>query len=102
MQQSKGASTCFVIAEAGVAPDSKLEHQKPTMFEKLGGKAAIEAVVDMFYTRVFADEEVSRFFEGINKQRLKAHQVHLPCYLHLDMFCAASQSVAVFWHRTVS
>lgn len=61
-----------------MAPDSKPKRNQPTMFEKLGGTTAIEAVVDIFYTRVFADEEVSRFFEGINKQRLKAHQVLLP------------------------
>lgn len=52
------------------------------MYEKLGGKAAIEAVVDLFYGKVFADEEVSRFFEGINKPRLKAHQVCLHMNRH--------------------
>ena len=45
------------------------------MYAKLGGKEAIEGVVDEFYARVFADDEVKGFFEGINKQRLKAHQV---------------------------
>ena len=49
------------------------------MYKKLGGKEAIEAVVDIFYGRVFADEEVAHFFEGINKQRLKAHQVWVTC-----------------------
>lgn len=58
--------------------DSKPKPKQPTMFDKLGGRSAIEAVVDLFYGKVFADDEVSRFFEGINKQRLKAHQVLLP------------------------
>lgn len=48
------------------------------MFQKLGGTAAIQGVVDEFYTRVFADDDVKGFFEGINKQKLKAHQVDTP------------------------
>ena len=64
--------------EAGVATDHKPKHQPPTMFQKLGGTAAIQGVVDEFYTRVFADDDVKGFFEGINKQKLKAHQVDTP------------------------
>ena len=45
------------------------------MFQKLGGTQAIEGVVDEFYSRVFVDDEVKGFFEGIDKQRLKSHQV---------------------------
>ena len=48
------------------------------MFQKLGGTAAIQGVVDEFYTRVFADDEVKGFFEGIDKRKLKAHQVETP------------------------
>ena len=50
------------------------------MFKKLGGKAAIEGVVDEFYSRVFVDDEVKGFFEGINKQGLKSHQVPFLLY----------------------
>ncbi|DBB01445.1 TPA: hypothetical protein ACH3X1_000103 [Trebouxia sp. C0004] len=50
------------------------------MFQKLGGTAAIQGVVDEFYTRVFADDDVKGFFEGINKQKLKAHQVEFMTY----------------------
>lgn len=74
------STTAEQISDVGVAPDSKTTSKKPTMYEKLGGKAAIEAVVDLFYGKVFADEEVSRFFEGINKPRLKAHQVRFMTY----------------------
>ena len=54
------------------------------MYQKLGGKEAIEGVVDEFYTRVFADDEVKNFFEGINKRKLKAHQVDNPANLHAE------------------
>ena len=64
--------------EAGVATDHKPKHASQSMFQKLGGTAAIQGVVDEFYTRVFADDDVKGFFEGIDKRKLKAHQVETP------------------------
>ncbi len=64
--------------EAGVATDHKPKRASQSMFQKLGGTAAIQGVVDEFYTRVFADNEVKGFFEGIDKRKLKAHQVETP------------------------
>lgn len=55
------------------------------MYQKLGGKEAIKGVVDEFYTRVFADDEVKNFFEGINKRKLKAHQVDNPATLRAEL-----------------
>lgn len=37
-----------------------------TLFEKLGGAPAIEAVVKEFYTRVLSDDELKGYFDGIN------------------------------------
>ena len=54
--------------------------QDTSMFKKLGGTAAIEGVVDEFYSRVFVDDEVKGFFEGIDKKRLKSHQVFSQLY----------------------
>lgn len=82
--RSASVGRCCIRAvqtsEAGVATDHKPKHQAPTMFQKLGGTAAIQGVVDEFYTRVFADDDVKGFFEGINKQKLKAHQVEFMTY----------------------
>ncbi len=64
--------------EADVATDHKPKHASQSMFQKLGGTAAIQGVVDEFYTRVFADDDVKGFFEGIDKRKLKAHQVETP------------------------
>ena len=61
--------------EAGATTSNK-HSTSSTMYQKLGGAPAIQGVVDEFYTRVFADDEVNGFFEGINKQRLNRHQVH--------------------------
>ena len=35
-----------------------------TLFEKLGGRDAVNAAVDKFYPKVLADERVKDFFEG--------------------------------------
>lgn len=45
-----------------------------TLYEKVGGEEAIDAVVTEFYQRVFADPELSPFFEGIDAERLRCMQ----------------------------
>jgi hemoglobin len=45
-----------------------------TLYEQIGGKAAIEAAVERFYERVLSDPALAHFFTGVNIARLKAHQ----------------------------
>ena len=45
-----------------------------TLFERLGGKDGIEAVVDEFYDRVVADDQVAHYFEDVDMQQQRAHQ----------------------------
>jgi hemoglobin len=45
-----------------------------TIFERIGGDAAVEAVVDIFYGKVLADPELSGWFGGVDMDRLKRHQ----------------------------
>lgn len=44
-----------------------------SLFERIGGKDAVNAAVDVFYKKVLADERINKFFEGIdmNSQRRK-------------------------------
>lgn len=37
-----------------------------SLYEKLGGEAAMDAAVDIFYKKVLADERINRFFEGVD------------------------------------
>lgn len=37
-----------------------------TLFERIGGEAAVDATVDAFYERVLADPELGPFFERVN------------------------------------
>lgn len=43
------------------------------LFEQLGGEAAVDAAVDIFYRKVLADDRINGFFEGVDmdKQALK-------------------------------
>ncbi len=46
-----------------------------TVYDRIGGHEALEVVVEDFYTRVLADEQLSGFFSGANMNRLKGKQV---------------------------
>lgn len=47
--------------------------REDSLYQKLGGKAAIDAVVDAFYVKVLADDRVKHFFDDVSmdKQRRK-------------------------------
>lgn len=40
-----------------------------SIYEQLGGEAAIDAAVDLFYVKVLADERIKHFFEGVDMQK---------------------------------
>src|ERR1700730_15900749 len=46
-----------------------------TIYDKIGGHEAIEVVVEDFYVRVLADDQLASFFTGTNMSRLKGKQV---------------------------
>ena len=45
-----------------------------SLYEKLGGEAAVNAAIDAFYRKVLADDRVNRFFEGVDMDRQAAKQ----------------------------
>jgi hemoglobin len=45
-----------------------------TLYEKLGGKDSISAVVDNFYDRMLADETVAHFFSNTDMEKQRRHQ----------------------------
>lgn len=45
-----------------------------TVFERLGGEPAVEAVVDKFYIRVTQDSRINHFFAGIDMKKQREHQ----------------------------
>ncbi|WP_248898222.1 group I truncated hemoglobin [Haloplanus halobius] len=46
-----------------------------SLYTKIGGREAVEAVVSDFYDRVFEDPNLKPYFEGTDKDALYAHQV---------------------------
>ncbi|MFN3323611.1 MAG: group I truncated hemoglobin [Bryobacteraceae bacterium] len=41
----------------------------PTLYEQIGGEAAVDAAVDLFYRKVLTDDRISHFFEGVDMDR---------------------------------
>jgi hemoglobin len=46
-----------------------------SVYDEIGGREAIDAVVSDFYDRVLADDQLAEFFEGFDMAELHAHQV---------------------------
>lgn len=46
-----------------------------TIYSEIGGREAVEAVVDDFYDRVLSDDRLEHFFEGMDMDELRSHQV---------------------------
>ena len=46
----------------------------PTLYEQLGGEAAVNAAVEIFYRKVLMDDRISRFFDDVDMDRQIAKQ----------------------------
>jgi len=44
------------------------------LFDRLGGEAAVNAAVDIFYRKVLADDRISQFFGGVDMDKQAAKQ----------------------------
>lgn len=51
-----------------------LSTSNATLFEQLGGQAAVEAAVDNFYRKVLVDERVAHFFDDVDMERQRGKQ----------------------------
>lgn len=45
-----------------------------SLYEKIGGDAAVNAAVDVFYRKVLADKRINKFFEGVDMGKQAAKQ----------------------------
>jgi len=45
-----------------------------SLFDRIGGSAAVDAAVDLFYDRVIADPILTPFFEGTDMRKQRAKQ----------------------------
>lgn len=52
---------------ASAADRKKFEEERAaSLYQRIGGKAALEAAVDLFYVKVLADDRVNHFFDDVN------------------------------------
>ena len=45
-----------------------------SLFDRIGGDAAVDAAVDIFYRKVLADDRISEFFDGVDMDKQAAKQ----------------------------
>src|SRR5215211_4664914 len=67
--------------------------QTKSLYDRLGGKDAITAVVDEFVANVAADSRINQFFAGANIPRLKQ--------LLVEQICQASGGPCVYTGRSM-
>jgi len=44
------------------------------LYEQIGGEAAVNAAVEVFYRKVLSDDRISQFFEGVDMENQAAKQ----------------------------
>ncbi len=54
---------------SGGCRDKFKKQREESLYHQLGGKAAINAAVDLFYVKVLADDRINHFFEDVNMKR---------------------------------
>lgn len=45
-----------------------------SVYERIGGEAAVDAAVDLFYRKVLADDRISHFFDTVDMDRQRVKQ----------------------------
>jgi hemoglobin len=65
----------------------------PSLYDRLGGKDAITAVVDTFVAKVGGDQRINGFFAGTDLGKLKMHLV--------NQICSASGGPCTYTGRTM-
>ncbi len=60
---------------AGYTEEEKAAMNKqPSLYERIGGEAAVNAAVDIFYRKVLADDRIKHFFDGVDMEKQAAKQ----------------------------
>ncbi|MFU8787439.1 MAG: group I truncated hemoglobin [Methylobacter sp.] len=53
---------------------SEAQENSQSLYEKLGGEAAVNAAVDIFYRKVLSDYRINRFFDNADMEKQAAKQ----------------------------
>lgn len=52
--------------EETIPEEKSVEEKTMSIYEKIGGDAAVDAAVDIFYKKVLADERINQFFDSVD------------------------------------
>ena len=63
----------YAFADAGCRTKFN-QAREASLYHQLGGKPAIDAVVEAFYVKVLADDRIKHFFDDINMNRQRRKQ----------------------------
>lgn len=75
-----GMLAALVLTTIGCASMERERLTKPSLYDRLGGRPAITAVVDDFVGKVAADGRINQRFAGANIPRLKGMLVDQICH----------------------
>ena len=45
-----------------------------SLYERIGGEAAVDAAVDLFYRKVLTDDRISHYFDSVDMDRQRSKQ----------------------------
>jgi hemoglobin len=51
-----------------------MQMTEQALYERLGGEAAVNAAVDLFYRKVLVDDRISHFFDSVDMENQHAKQ----------------------------
>ncbi len=63
-----------VIDQIKGGGQAREEKSELTLFEKIGGKGAVDAAVDIFYEKVLKDDRIRHFFDDVDMRRQRNKQ----------------------------
>jgi len=63
----------YAFADAASRDKWKADRDN-SLYQKLGGKAAIDAAVELFYTKLLADDRVKHIFDDVDMKRQRRRQ----------------------------
>jgi len=64
-----------VVAEAPAAPAAEAPAAGGSIYERAGATSAIDAAIELMYSKVMADEELAPLFAGVDMARMQGHTV---------------------------
>jgi len=85
------AGALAAVLALGACTSHDVPMQKASLYDRLGGKPAIEAVVNQFIQNVVADDRINAFFANVDANDLSAKLV--------DQICQASGGPCTYTGR---